>query len=237
MPDPGLLIFTFTAGAAATLNPCGFALLPAYVAYVLGRGEPGATPAGGALAGLQGGAAMTGGVLFVFATLGAVLSATSRALLRYLPWASLLIGAAIVLLGLAMLLRRSMHVALPLGNPVARKPHMVAGHPAQLLLFGAGYGVASLGCTLPIFLVVVTQALTAGGVPGGIAVFLAYGLGMGMILSALSVAVATGKTAIVRSLRGLVPHIRTAGALGLVLAGSYLIYYQVTVGRALLLLR
>lgn len=238
MPDFGLLPFALTAGAAATLNPCGFAMVPAYVSYFLGREARTGSLFGGIFAGLQGGIAMTTGVMVVFAALGTVLSLASRAILRYLPWASIVIGAAIILLGVAMLLRRPFQIALPVSNPISSRPELVADRrPRALVLFGAGYGIASLGCTLPIFLVVVTQALAAGGVLGGIAVFLAYGLGMGAVLAALSVAVATGKTVIVRALRELVPHVRTVGALGLILAGSYLIYYQVTVGRALLLLR
>lgn len=33
----GTLGFAFAAGAVATVNPCGFALLPAYLARQLGR--------------------------------------------------------------------------------------------------------------------------------------------------------------------------------------------------------
>ncbi|MDQ7851069.1 MAG: cytochrome c biogenesis protein CcdA [Armatimonadota bacterium] len=237
MPDIGFLAFALSAGAAATLNPCGFAMLPAYVSYFLGR-EEGQDPPGGIVVGVRGGVAMTLGVLGVFATIGAILSLASRAILRYFPWATMAIGASIIILGLALLFRRSLQVGLPLANPVARRPDLVRHRSFRgLLLFGAGYGVASLGCTLPIFLVVVTQALAAGGVLDGVLVFAAYGLGMGAVLLALSLAVATGKSVIIRGLRGLMPHVRTLGAVGLVLAGTYLIYYQLTVGRALLLLR
>lgn len=209
----------------------------AYVSYFLGRDERLDVPGGGMAAGVQGGAAMTLGVLVVFTGVGAVLSLASRAILRYVPWATVAIGAAIAVLGVLMLLRRPLHVALPVANPVAGRPNLVRhGGLSGLLLFGAGYGVASLGCTLPIFLVVVTQALAAGGLVGGIMVFAAYGLGMGAVLLALSLAVATGKSAIVRGLRSLMPHVRTLGAVGLVLAGTYLIYYQLTVGRSVLLL-
>jgi len=188
--------------------------------------------------GLQGGLAMTLGVLGVFAVIGAVLSLASRAILRYFPWATMVIGVAIVGLGLTMLLRRSVQIGVPLSNPLSSQPEGLAGRRTRgLLLFGAGYGIASLGCTLPIFLVVVTQALAAGGLLGGIVVFVAYGLGMGGVLLALSLAVATGKGALVRGLRGLVPHIRTLGALGLILSGSYLVYAQVTVGGSWLFRR
>lgn len=237
MPEAQFLVFAFSAGAAATLNPCGFAMLPAYVAYFLGTDERLEAPGGGIVAGVQGGVAMTLGVLIVFVVVGTVLSLASRAILRYVPWATMAMGGAIVALGVLMLLRRSLHVALPVSNPVAGRPHLVRQRgPGGLLLFGAGYGVASLGCTLPIFLVVVTQALAAGGLVGGIMVFVTYALGMGAILLALSLAVTTGKSAIIRGLGGLMPHVRTLGAVGLILAGTYLMYYQLTVGRGILLL-
>jgi cytochrome c biogenesis protein CcdA len=238
MPDAGLLAFALTAGAAATLNPCGFAMLPAYVAYFLGKEEGGGGLAHGIIGGLAGGIAMTLGVLAVFASIGTALSLASRAILRYVPWATIAIGVAIIVLGAAMLLRRSIHVELPVANPLSGRPDLTARRGmCALLLFGAGYGIASLGCTLPIFLVAVTQALAAGGILGGIAVFVAYGLGMGVVLLALSLAVSTGKSIIVRGLQSLVPHVRTIGAVGLILAGSYLIYYQVTIGRVLLFQR
>ena len=137
---------------------------------------------------------LTLGVLGVFALIGAVLSLASRAILRYFPWATIVVGVAIVGLGLTMLLRRSVQVGLPLTNPLSNRPEFPADRRmSELLLFGAGYGIASLGCTLPIFLVVVTQAVAAGGLLNGIAVFVAYGLGMGGVLLVLSLAVATGK--------------------------------------------
>jgi cytochrome c biogenesis protein CcdA len=72
MPDIGFLVFALSAGAVATLNPCGFAMLPAYLAYFPGR-EDGLDPPGGLAAGVQGGAAMAFGVLAVFSAIGAVL--------------------------------------------------------------------------------------------------------------------------------------------------------------------
>ncbi len=238
MPDAGFVAFALSAGAAATLNPCGFAMLPAYVAYFVGKEEGSGSASSSLLSGLRGGLAMTLGVLGVFAGVGAVLSLAGRAILRFFPWATLAIGVVVIGLGLAMLLSRSIQVGLPLSNPLSGRPDIARDRSMRgLLLFGAGYGIASLGCTLPIFLVVVTQALAAGGVVGGITVFAAYGLGMGAMLLALSLAVATGKGVIVRGLRSLVPHVRTIGAVGLILAGTYLVYYQMTVGRSLLLLR
>ena len=57
------------------------------------------------------------------------------------------------------------------------------------------------------------------------ATFLAYALGHGLVLMALTVALALAKQSLVRSLRGAMRYIdRVAGVL-LIVAGGYLIYY------------
>ncbi len=68
-------LFAFVAGAIATANPCGFALLPAYLARRLDAGEAdrrggfdGIIPAMGV------GAATTVGFLLVFGLAGAAIS-------------------------------------------------------------------------------------------------------------------------------------------------------------------
>ncbi len=138
---PALVGFAFLAGAAACLNPCGFALLPAYLAYFVGR-EDGS--AAGVLAGVRAGVGMTAGVLGVFAGLGGLLSAAGYALVRFVPIAAVVVGAAVAVAGVAMLVRPSFSVRLPVeGLLNRRRPG------AGFLLFGAAYGIASLGCTLP----------------------------------------------------------------------------------------
>jgi len=226
VPASTLLPFAFLAGAAASLNPCGFALLPAYVAYFVGRAED--APTGGLLTGVRAGAGMTAGVLAVFGAVGGLLSAAGYAFMRFVPLAATVVGALVALAGVVMLLRPSFTIALPVGNPLPGRASDRTWR--SFLLFGAGYGIASLGCTLPIFLVVLTQALAAGGALQGFVVFMAYGLGMGTVLTALSVTVALGKGAVIRWARGWTAHLRTAGALGMVVAGAYLIYVQISLG-------
>jgi cytochrome c biogenesis protein CcdA len=230
----GLLPWAFSAGVVATLNPCGFGVLPAYLGYVVGRTGAGLTTRRNALHGVGVGLAMTGGVLTVFLAAGAVISAVGTAVARALPWLSVGIGAGVVAAGLAMFLWPHWHPGLAIGNPAVRSAPVPRGGYGAFYLFGAGYGVASLGCTLPVFLIVMTQALAAGGFLPGVIVFLAYGLGMGVVLLALSVAAGLGQGILAAGLRGLVPHVRWVGALGMVAAGAYLIYYQLTTSRALL---
>jgi cytochrome c-type biogenesis protein len=90
-----------------------------------------------------------------------------------------------------------------------------------MFMFGIGYGAASLGCTLPLLLTLVGASL--GG--DKVTVFLVYGLGMALVLMALSVLVALLREGAARSVNRALPYLsRVAGAL-LVVAGGYLIYY------------
>jgi cytochrome c biogenesis protein CcdA len=178
---------------------------------------------------------MTAGVLAVFVILGGVISAVGTGLARVLPLANLAIGAVVAGVGAALLVRPGWTLGVSVGNPVAARPHLVAGRTIRAFtLFGAAYGVASLGCTLPIFLVVMAQALAAGGWLPGVGVFAAYGLGMGSVLVALSVAAGAGRAVLVGRARQVGRYLRPAGAVGMVAAGGYLIYYQLVVGRALM---
>jgi cytochrome c-type biogenesis protein len=221
--SPDLLPWAFAAGSAAALNPCGFAVLPAYLAYQLGQ-DAGAARALGAAHGLARGVVMTAGVLTLFALAGSSVGLARAVLLPVLPWLAVLVGAALVALGILLLLHRSISVALPLAGSLPRAVPSERTWRATYL-FGVGYGAASLGCTLPIFLAIAAQSLAARSPAEAVSVFLAYGAGMGWLLTLVAVAAALGNTVIVRFLRPLLRWVRTAGAVGMVAAGAYLVYY------------
>jgi cytochrome c biogenesis protein CcdA len=103
----------------------------------------------------------------------------------------------------------------------------------DVLLFGVGYGVCSLSCTLPIFLVVVGTALATGGVLYGLTQFVSYGLGMGLVLAVVTVSAALFREAFASRLRRLVPHVHRISALFMLGAGLYIVYYWVVLGRVL----
>ncbi len=154
-----LLPWAFSAGMVATLNPCGFAMLPAYLAYLLGRAEGaslGRQLARSTLAGLG----MTSGVMGIFLAAGVVISGLGAAIARFVPWLGLVVGAVVAIVGLVMLFRSSVNPSLPLTHSVGDVVDRTG--PFTFVVFGVGYGLASLGCTLPIFLVVTVQALAAG---------------------------------------------------------------------------
>lgn len=227
-----LIAYAFSAGMVATINPCGFAMLPAYISYYLATGEEaenGPEAAWRPLArALLIGGTLTAGFVLLFALAGTLISLGAYILVSAMPWIGLLIGLALMVLGLWLLLGNRLHVP---GLPQIR---VQRGRSLRhIFLFGVAYGLASLSCTLPIFLVAVGTAFTARGVGMGILQFLAYGLGMGIILIALTVSLALFEETLVGYLRGLMPYVERISAVLLTGAGIYIVYYWLTRGGVL----
>ncbi len=214
----GALVLAFAAGTVATVNPCGFALLPAYLGRRLAA-EGGERARGRAVAGaLLVGAATTGGFVVVFALVGTGIALGARFLTAALPWAGLAIGLALAAAGLAVLAGKHIGIRLPLPGGHAR-PGLRGD-----LVFGIGYGTASLSCALPVFLVATGTALT-GGLAVSVLAFCAYAAGMGAVLTALALAAALAREGLARTLRRTLPYVERASGALLVLAGGYVVYY------------
>ena len=227
--------YSFGAGMVSTVNPCGFSMLPAYLSIYLGERDDGTASRhfirrGGKA--LLIGTAVTMGFTVLFSIFGVILLAGGYFLMQYLPWFGLLVGTVLACLGLFLLAGKSVHAALP-----ARLANMIGSSETQgvktYFLFGIGYGMASLGCTLPIFLVVVGSAIKSQGFSNGLFQFFSYALGMGAVLTSLALSLAVFKGGLATYLRRVLPYMgRIAGAL-LLVSGSYQIYYWLTKGGLL----
>lgn len=206
------------AGGLAVVNPCGFPLLPAFLSYYLGAEEQRLPPAPTrVLQGLFVGALVTVGFLGFFALVGLPVSYGVGAIARAVPWAGLVTGAALALAGLLTLLGRHLRLSTHIGMQPRRERRLRA-----MLLFGVGYGAASLGCTLPLFLTLVGASLSGGG---KVTTFLAYGAGMAVVLMALSVLVALAREGAAHAVRPLLPQMHRIAGVLLLASGGYLFYY------------
>src|SRR5438105_2949023 len=155
--------YAFVAGMAASVNPCGFVLLPGLVSYYLGLGAdegPGRRSWGRKVAkGLLLGVVATAGFVLLFGAVGLAIAAGAQALVRLFPLVGLLVGVALAGVGVwSLIARRSFGLAVVHKVQLPR-----AAGLRGVFLYGVGYALASLGCTLPIFLVVVGSALAARG--------------------------------------------------------------------------
>jgi cytochrome c-type biogenesis protein len=173
-------------------------LLPAFLSFYLGADEQRLPRAGTRiLQGLFVGALVTVGFVGLFALVSLPVSFGVALVASAVPWVGLLTGALLALAGLVVISGRRLPMPLHLQLPVRRERRLGA-----MLLFGVGYGAASLGCTLPLFLTLV--GASAGG--SKITVFLAYALGTAVVLMALSVVVALAREGVVRGVRSLLPY-------------------------------
>lgn len=214
------LALALTAGMLAAVNPCGFALLPAYLSLlVLGDDSP--TRAAAVTRALAATAAMTAGFAAVFALFGLAIAPVAGQVQQHLPWFTIAFGLLLALVGAWLVAGRDLPALLP---KLRRAPNVSRSAPS-MALFGAAYAVASLGCTIAPFLAIVVSAFRSGSTVDGIALFTAYAAGMGLVVGAAALSVALTRTARVAGLRRLGSLASRVGGGLLLLVGAYVAYY------------
>ena len=98
------LAVAFAAGLIAIMNPCGFAMLPAYLSYFMGKGDQAEATRPEALRR----ALVVGGVtslsfLLIFGVTGVAITAGFRAVIDWIPYIALGVGGLVALLGIAII--------------------------------------------------------------------------------------------------------------------------------------
>ena len=227
--------FAFGAGVAAAFNPCGFAMLPAYMGLYLGVGanEEKASFVSQLGRALLVGVSVTAGFVLLFAIAGSIIGLGARSVVgSILPWLGLGIGILLVLAGAWLLRGGELYTALAqqaanrLGNPGSAS---VRGY----FLFGLSYGVASLSCTLPIFLAVIGSSFAASDILTSFSQFVLYALGMGVVILALTLSMALFKGAMLGGMRRVMPYVHPIGTWLMIIAGTYIVFYWLTLGGLL----
>ena len=225
--------YAFVAGMVASVNPCGFALLPAYLGLYLGddRGAGGMGRRAGRAVAVS--ATVSASFVVLFGAAGALAGLAGAALAAVLPWIGLAVGAGLVLLGGLSASGRE-----PGWSLGARAAHRLQGAARTrgvtgYAAYGAAYGLASLGCTLPVFLAVVGTSFQLHGVAAATGQFVLFGLGMAAVLTILTVATALTGAGLLRRLHGLGRHLGWISAVILWLAGAYVLYYWLAAIRLL----
>ncbi len=229
--------FAYAVGAASAVNPCGFAMLPAYLGlYISGghrdqeRRQPVRLIARALIVGLS----VSVGFAVLFGLVGLILGFGSQAIVATaLPYVGLAIG--ILLIGIGAFMAGGGKIYTGLAQRVASR----IGDPGQMnlpgyVLFGVSYGLASLSCTLPLFLAVlgVGAGLSSGWLDT-LGQFLLYAAGMGSVILALTLGIAVARSVMVRWLRATLPYMGIVGAWLMVVAGVYIMFYWLTIGRDL----
>ncbi|MCZ6614735.1 MAG: hypothetical protein O6920_02990, partial [Chloroflexi bacterium] len=180
--------FAFAAGMAATVNPCGFAMLPAYLGLYMGSNEKDRVQSGPLTRlrrALLVGGIVSAGLVLLFGVAGVIIGSGGQFVVDIMPWLGLGIGVVLTMAGAWLLGGHKLYtgfasqVGSRIGNP---NQVSVRGY----FLFGVSYGTASLSCTLPIFLAIVGTTLVTSGILAATGQFILYGLGMGVVIMALT---------------------------------------------------
>ncbi len=218
----GYFAFSFTLGIFAAVNPCGFVMLPAYLMYFLGlEGSKPGTQRASLQRALLVSAATSAGFISVFVIIGIISRLFTSVIEENAKYAGLVIGAALLVLGCFMLAG---------WKPPFASPQIGAGRErSQTFLsmfgFGIAYAVASIGCTIgPLVTLVLGTFSTRGFVSGVVSVTL-YGVGMALIVTALTVTLAFASGGLLRVLRSSLKYMDRVAALFIMATGLYLTWY------------
>ncbi len=228
-------LFALAAGMASAVNPCGFAMLPAYLGVYLGDDESqkqAVQPVKHFGRAILVGLTVTAGFVILFGLVGAVIGLGVSFIGDLLQWLGLVIGIGLSLVGAWMVGGGKLYTG------VAARAASQIGNPTQVsmkgyFIFGISYGTASLSCTLPIFLAVVGITVAGRGASSVLGDFVLFALGMGLVIIALTLGMAFFKTAMLGALRKALPYAQSLGAWLMVIAGTYIVFYWLTIGSLL----
>jgi cytochrome c biogenesis protein CcdA len=216
----GNFAYSFLLGVLAAVNPCGFVLLPTYLVYYLGLESRSDDSRAVALArALKVGSAVSAGFVSLFLVVGTVTRLFTDALTRNAKYLSLVIGVALFVAGIAMLRGWKPRIVTP--EVGTRRDRTVGG----MFLFGLAYAVASIGCTIGFLVSVILGSVGRHGFVSGIISVSLYGLGMGLLVTSLTVAIALARTGFVGFLRRGLRWFDTVSAVLVTLTGAYLSWY------------
>lgn len=215
------IYFSFVQGILAFLAPCAVALLPGYIVAFISRNSEGDPTVARRMArGLKLALLSILGILVIYAIAGAMIIVAAQILKDYMKWITIGMGAVLIILGFLMVIGKNISFSLNMNNATHRT------EAVEAFVFGIAYAIGALGCLFPLFLVVATQAMAAPTLWMGSSYIGAYFIGISGMMIVTILLSTFAKDLLMKYLRKILPHMeRITGGL-LILAGIYVIHYQ-----------
>ncbi len=215
------LALAYGLGMLALVNPCGFMMLPAFLAFNLSEGSrPGVASMSRLGRGVGAGLLVSLGFAGTFIAGGLLVTIGLRSITDAVPWFSVVIGAGLLIVGLAMIAGRQ--VRLQVGRPSLKQASPAGGH---LIGFGGAYALAQLGCGMGSLLALVGTGMASESTLGTMGVFGAFALGSTTMLVMLAASTGLMSDVLVRTVRGILPAVNRISGVVLAATGVYLIVY------------
>jgi cytochrome c biogenesis protein CcdA len=213
--------FSFLQGVVAFFAPCAVALLPGYiVAYISRSTENDPDTYLKLRRGLKLAFLSILGILVIYSIAGVLIVLASQALKAYMKWVTIGMGGILIVLGGLMVAGKNITFSVNVNHASSKSEAWEA------FVFGIAYAIGALGCLFPLFLVVATQALSAPSVLLGGSYFFAYFLGISLMMITAILLSTFAKDLFMKYLRKILPHMEMITGVLLILAGAYVIYYQ-----------
>ena len=181
--------YSFIAGVLAAINPCGIVMLPAYLSlYVYSNSEENDITTSKKIRNSLNIILFVGvGFVALFSLSAVIVSLSSELIGDLIPFLSILLSMLILYFGIGELKGEQIFsskissLSSKIGNPKNT-------NPIGFILFGVSYGLASVGCALPIFISVVTKSINAQSNQRIFLDFISYSLGMLSVIAILTAA-------------------------------------------------
>lgn len=203
----------FSAGLAAFFSPCAVSLLPAYISYYLGKQNKNKKTylRDSLMFSFQ----TILGFFTIFGLVGILVLTLGQFIKSFIPGIAIVTGFILIITGFLMLFGKNLSLNLKHKIPIS-----------NAYAFGIAYGIGALGCTFPLFLSVVLQGIVDKMIFNGFISLLAYILGISIMMVVITLLTAFAKKFVEKKIAQVLPITLKISALILILAGTYMIYYQ-----------
>ncbi|WP_415274227.1 cytochrome c biogenesis CcdA family protein [Aquiluna sp. Uisw_065] len=189
-----LLAISLLAGMLAAFNPCGFAMLPAYLGVQILKQTT--DKKGNYLRALKFSFGMGAGLLLTFTAFGLVVIPFASSIQAYLPWVTLVVALLLAATGIAILAGKSVGLTKLFRPSIAPKSGLLSQ-----VGYGVTYALASLSCTIGPFLAVTATAIRSSSWFEIPIIFGAYGFGMSAMVLLLALLTASSSQGAIAWLR------------------------------------
>ena len=220
--DQTALGIAFVAGVFATFNPCGFAMLPAYLSLAILEGGNNDRKSQLLARAFKFSALMGVGILAVFSAFSLIIFPISTSIQRYLPYITTLLGLGVVALAIYILWKGPVAIG-KLWSPQISP----TGNFLTYILYGVTFALGSISCTIGPFLAITSRAINENYLHS-LSIYFVYGLGFVVTILILAILTALSQQFLIRKIRNSGGVLEKAMAIIILIVGLYLIYFGTT---------
>ena len=215
------IYFSFLQGVFAFFAPCAVALLPAYIVSFISRNNvSNQSKIHLLLRALKLAFFSILGILVIYAIASGFIVLAAELIKSYMKYVAVCLGAILIVVAILMLLGKDFSVNIHMNQ----KKH--ENEIKEAFFFGIAYAIGALGCLFPLFLVVATQAFSEPNTALGVSYIVAYFVGISLLMLITIMSSIFVKDFISRKINSILPHMQKISAVFLIVAGTYIIYYQ-----------